>query len=177
MKPLYLIVGLSGSGKDTIVDELTKIFPNKTKLKSLTTRERRPTEKATHLYITDTIFHSLNLAAKTKYAGNWYGATYTQIDDSDFYIIDMNGLYYLEKHYKTDRPIYTIAIVTPERLRKERIIKRDGKEAGLKRLENDKTIQKNILAYKDKFDLIIVNKDLQDAISKFKDFIIAKENL
>ena len=177
MKPLYLVIGLSGSGKDTLVDKMLYIFPEKKKLMSMTTREKRLDEKASHIYVTETMFHTLepNLVAKTKYAGHWYGATAEQVENADFYIIDMDGLHYLKKHLKTDRPIYTVAIIAPEHLRKERIIKRDGEEKALKRLASETTAKKAILNYKDKFDLVIVNKDFLDATTTFKDFIISKE--
>ena len=99
----YLILGRSGSGKDTIVDALCQEF-DASKVCSYTTRSPRGNETGTHVFISDDEMDKLKnenqLVAYTEFDGNRYGATLNQVQQSDFYIIDPKGLKYFREHTK-----------------------------------------------------------------------------
>lgn len=111
---MIYIVGRSGSGKDYI----GKILQEKYGLKPLlsyTNRPRRLGEKDTHIFINTITYPSEVFdenwcswhdddgyvkkekpVAYTKINGYQYFATRTQLKESDYYIIDPQGLYELE---------------------------------------------------------------------------------
>lgn len=168
MLPLYLVVGPSGSGKDTIVDRVCKAT-NKHKLKSYTTRPKRNKQDDTHIFVDELTFNALDIVARTKYDNNYYGATQEQIDNADFYIIDINGIQYFQTHNRTPRIIKTIYINVPEHIREQRITNRDDKTYAKNRIQNDKK------AFKPKtnnYSLIINNTGtIEDAVNKIIKFM------
>ena len=64
MKPLYLWVGQSGSGKTTVVNYLEEVYSYKS-LQSYTTRPQRYEGETGHIFVTDPEFDELkNLSEK-----------------------------------------------------------------------------------------------------------------
>lgn len=124
IRPLYIICGKSGSGKDLIVTTLCKVLQRK-QVMSYTTRAKRTRNENTHYFITPEEFQGFKdrgeLAAYTEYNGNYYGATFAEVDASDFYILDPEGIYYFLQQYKTERPIYTIYIDADYKVREQRM--------------------------------------------------------
>lgn len=113
MKNLYLIIGRSGSGKDTIVNTLChKYFC--TKLVSYTTRQPRDeADGNNHRFTTKAEYEKAKknnvIIAETYFDGNYYWATREQAEKADFYIIDPRGAYELMR--KTlSKPIIPIYI-------------------------------------------------------------------
>ena len=93
--PLYLIVGASGSGKDYIVDKICKEL-DMTRVISRTTRRSRGANDL-HIFVDactagEEIGRSI---ARTDYNGNLYYVLPEDIEDADFYIIDVKGVYTL----------------------------------------------------------------------------------
>lgn len=92
-KTLYFIVGLSGSGKDHSIDNICKEF-NKEKVLSRTTREKRPGETGTHLFVSneqaDKEFS--RAIAKTLINQNRYYVLQEDLKNKDFYIINRHGI-------------------------------------------------------------------------------------
>lgn len=125
---LYLIIGRSGAGKNTIVDELCKRY-GYTKVRSYTTRQPLANEASTrHIYSDiDTYYEAKNsedIAAETKIRGDYYWATHDQINNADFYIIDIEGIHSLKRHYKGSRPFKVIYIETDSNTCFNRMIQR-----------------------------------------------------
>lgn len=95
MKPLLLVVGRSGSGKNYVCD----VF-NLNTIPSYTTRPIRKTEQEgrEHRFVTiedwDKATHGNKVAAFTLFAGNHYWSTKDQVEDSIYeaYIIDPRGV-------------------------------------------------------------------------------------
>lgn len=136
-KPLLLIVGKSGSGKTTIVKHL-ETYGLKT-LQSYTTRKQRFEGETGHTFITDEEFENLeNVVATTYFNSNYYCATKEQLDESDTYVIDLDGIEYFKEHYKTDRPIKIVYIKVPTHTLFIRLLKRDGLVKTIKRMKHDK---------------------------------------
>lgn len=143
-KNLYCVVGESGSGKDTIVNYMCNRY-GYTKVISNTTRPMRTNDendKFNHIfsnveqYLKDK--ENNEVVAETFFNGNVYWATKTQVNNSDFYIIDIKGLKYLQDTYR-DRKIIPIYVETNEATRKLRMEERgDSEEKIEERIKNDK---------------------------------------
>lgn len=106
---LYLIVGLSGSGKDTIADILCKHY-NTTKVKSYTTRSpRNRDDMKNHLFVNEQSYidamNSGTVVAHTYYNGHDYWATEYQINNADFYVIDIKGAEDVFNYYCNKRNV------------------------------------------------------------------------
>ena len=117
-----LIVGRTGSGKDTYAKYLEKLY-----LKgvcSYTTRPRRPGEGDTHIFIEkEEVENFPNKVAYTEINGYEYFSTKEQLDKSDFYIIDPEGINYLNQNFP-DVNYKIIYIYASYDIRKERAISR-----------------------------------------------------
>lgn len=89
---LFLIVGKSASGKDTIADELEA--RGLTRVISRTDREPRFEGEGTHLFVSHEVAEeeSGRAAAATKIAGINYYALPEDIEGHDVYIIDPQGV-------------------------------------------------------------------------------------
>lgn len=160
-KKIYLIVGASGSGKDTTVDCLCKVL-GKTKVISRTTRKPRYEGEKTHIFITneqaDKEFD--NSVARTIFNGNRYYATKEDVLNSDFYIIDPYGVRTMDRKDLDIEVCYLkIRFIT----RAWRMFKRGDKlKSILSRLINDHREFKNFEKESD-----VVFRDNNDMIEYF----------
>lgn len=174
MKNIYLIVGKSGSGKDTIVNELCKQYRYK-RLVSYTTRPPRsdPNDKKSHIFVTVNDYKRMrkdgDVIAETYYNGNYYWATKQQADDSDLYIIDPTGVWTMYKRY-FGKHIVVIYIDAPKKLRKQRMKQRDDKRKNIReRIKNDEI---DFAPQMLKFDERIINDDnIDTAVQQVSDII------
>lgn len=169
MKYIYLVVGKSGSGKNTLV----KFFCDNHNCKeviSYTTRARRYNGEDTHIFITDNEFDKLNdLCAYTKFSHSRYGATSQQVDESDFYIIDPNGISYFYDHYTGQKEPVVIYIECSAIRRFFRMLKRKDKLPKIfERLINDK---KEFKDFEKKADYVVKNNNKRKAIRDLKNLI------
>lgn len=165
-KNLYCVVGESGSGKDTIVNYMCNRY-GYTKVISNTTRPMRTNDendKFNHIfsnveqYLKDK--ENNEVVAETFFNGNVYWATKTQVNNSDFYIIDIKGLKYLQDTYR-DRKIIPIYVETNEATRRLRMEERgDSEEKIEERIKNDKEAFANVDSQH--WDCIIRNSRLSD---------------
>ena len=107
---LYLIVGKSGSGKDTVINKVCELF-NYTKVISYTTRPMRTPDENTHIFVTDKDFNTAkDIVAYTRFNNYRYWATQEQCENNDFYIIDPAGINYFKSHYHGKKKIIIIVI-------------------------------------------------------------------
>ena len=144
-KPVILLIGESGSGKNTVQDILEQQYGLKPLL-SYTTRPKRNKEENTHTFVSDAEFNHIydaeQVIAFTTYNDYRYCATSRQIAESDVYIIDMNGWYSLtdKKHDgKIDFPFVSFYLKVPELDRVQRMrIRGDSTQAIKERIEYDK---------------------------------------
>ena len=182
MKTIFLIVGESSSGKDSLVNELCKNTGLK-KLKSYTTRPRRKDEiEDSHIFISeDDVKEYVNdMIAYTKIGNFEYFSTIEQLYKSDVYIIDSIGVDYMKfiTQYKniTDIRFVTIYINTPPELRKDRALnqRKDNPEVYYQRVLDEQEQFTNFKACS-KFDYAIKNVDFDKAY-KILDSIIAAEH-
>lgn len=166
-KIVFLVIGRSGSGKDTLVNYMCQKYGLK-KLKSYTTRPPRQNEEDTHIFISpeDVQKYRDDIIAYTKIGEFEYFATKSQLKDINFYIIDPKGIQDLEKipNLKEEFSFIKLFIYLPEKERKKRIALRgDSEEAFLKRQEGEKQQFDNFELQTDLFDYAICNMDLIEA--------------
>lgn len=143
MNNIYLIVGRSGSGKDTVVDYLCKHYGYK-RIVSYTTRPPR-NARDKHIFVTDEEFDRLkNIVAYTEYNGYRYCATAEQVEDADLYIIDPAGVEYFKKHYKGRKGVRVIGLECDLLFAFNRMRKRgDSLDEASERVRNDNETFKN----------------------------------
>lgn len=166
-KIVFLVIGRSGTGKDTLVNYMCQKYGLK-KLKSYTTRPPRQNEEDTHIFISpeEVQKYQDDIIAYTKIGEFEYFATKSQLKDINFYIIDPKGVQDLENipNLKEEFSFIKLFIYLPEKERKKRIALRgDSEEAFLKRQEGEKQQFDNFEFKTDLFDYAICNMDLIEA--------------
>lgn len=177
MKPLFLLVGKSGSGKTTIAEHLEK-EQGMTSVQSYTTRPPRYENETGHIFVSDEEFDKLkNIIAYTEYNGYRYCSTQEQIDAADIYVIDPPGVKTLLDNYQAhNRHIYIIYFAVKPRLRIERMRnRRDSDTKIVERIYNDeeydwyKMLKKMIYEYANSnlhLYYINANQTLEKVIAK-----------
>ena len=161
MKNLILLVGETGSGKDTVANKL----PYK-KVVSYTTRPMRDTDVngINHWFVSDEEMDELekeNLIAWTKTGEVRYCATVgSLIDNTMIYIINPDGVRWFKEHYKgSEINIIVIGIYLPLEERKRRCKNRsDFKTSFMQRVKDE---QKDFDKFRlnGEFDFLIKNTD------------------
>jgi guanylate kinase len=146
---LFCVLGRSGSGKDTLVDELIKRHPEWVKLISKTTRNKRFPEENTHVFSTHEEYlrekEAGKVVAYTNYNGNEYWATTDQIENSFFYVLDPVGLEQLKREYKGKKKIISIGLSICSSVSLGRMRKRGDNEKSIsERLALDETAFKDL---------------------------------
>lgn len=146
---IYLVVGCSGVGKTTIVNQLCSKY-NLKSVESYTTREPRFDREQGHTFISENEFDNLeNIIAYTKFNGFRYCATAEQIDNADFYVVDLSGVETFKNLYKGEKRPSVIYLAVDENIRKQRMIERgDTSKKAEERIRHDKKAFAN---YKDVF--------------------------
>lgn len=170
-KNIFLVMGESGSGKDTITKELSNKYGLKV-LKSYTTRPKRYDDEDTHIFISEEEFDKLeNICAFTVFDGHRYACTQEQADDADLYIIDPAGVDFFMNTYKGERTPIVVYIDVDEKTRFMRMqLRGDTFEGAQRRIEHDR---KTFAKAKDMADIVVKNNVLNDAIFNFYAFILA----
>lgn len=112
----YLIVGRTGTGKDTLAAKLSE--HGLKCVKSYTTRPRRSQDEDTHIFISKEEADKItDRVAYTAINGYEYFATSDQVKNADIYIIDPNGLYELTANMP-DETFYVIHMTADAMRRK-----------------------------------------------------------
>lgn len=129
-KPKVLIVGRSGSGKDTVAMHYVQKYGLK-QLCSTTTRPRRSPTENTHVFVTEEEAATMtDRVAETVINGYQYFATRGQYEACDIYVIDPHGIEYLVK--MSDEPIAIIYVDQPFETRLEHAKSRGNAEVEAK---------------------------------------------
>lgn len=174
---LIIITAPSGSGKTTIVNHLLKVFPELSFSVSACTRKPRIGEQhgVNYYFLTLEEFESkIEQEAFAEYEmvypGKYYGTLKSELermwneDKQPLVDIDVHGAMRLQKNYGDENTL-SIFIKTPsiDELHKRLQARGTETEASLK-----ERVQKaaDELQYESKFDITIVNDQLQEALSQ-----------
>ncbi|MBQ7580161.1 MAG: guanylate kinase [Clostridia bacterium] len=178
---LIVLSGPSGSGKDTVLDEIAKIIPIQRSI-SMTTREKRVNEANNIDYIFvdrdhfEKCIRDEDVLEYVEYSGNYYGTPKGPIDKwleegkTVVLKIEVRGAENIKKIYPN---AVTVFIVPPSFETLENRLRRRNSEKEediSKRLE---TARYEISCAHD-FDYVIINDELDDAISDLNTIIKAE---
>ena len=160
MKTMFLIMGESGSGKDSVVNKLCERYGYKA-IKSYTTRPKRSEKEDTHIFISEEEMEQYkdDTVAYTYFNDNHYFCTKEQLYNNDLYIIDWDGIKYLKEKVE-DMKFITIYINVPEQERIRRMYERGHtQDEVISRINNDR----EKFAGKE-FDYAVKNDILKDCV-------------
>ena len=174
MHTIFCILGKTGSGKDSLVNEVSA-KEGLTSLISYTTRPRRNNEGDSHIFVTeeDYLFEE-NILVDTKIGNYYYWSTKEQIEKSDFYIINPNALSTLKEKVGDTVRIITIYITAPEAARLARLRLRD-KEVNLDRIAAEEE-QFRVFEEKKDYDYCIHNNHFDCAAAVLQTIVNYERN-
>lgn len=181
MHNLYLIVGRTASGKDS----LTRIVAEKYDLNiltSYTTRPKRSGETNEHIFISpeDVEQYRDDIIAYTKIGDYEYFSTKQQLMNSDFYIIDPNGVEYMKDKIKdmTDIELHIIYVAADYVTRKHRALntRKDKIQDFEKRCEAEE-VQFVDFECSQAWNKRIQNVNLDQSVSELEQYVIFNNNL
>lgn len=136
-KYIYLLIGESGSGKTTIANQLAELDGLK-QLWSYTTRPPRWDGEPGHIFVDYRPLDAFPIAY-TEFNGYEYWATAEQVEESDVYVVDPDGLLYFLLRYKGGKKPVVFFLDTTENTRRKRMKQRgDSRSAIRERIRHDR---------------------------------------
>jgi guanylate kinase len=175
---LFIISAPSGCGKGTILAEVLK---DESLYLSVSATTRKPREGEingiSYRFMSETEFENLiesgNMLEYAKYCGNYYGTPIDKVKEnlSDgknvLLEIEVQGAMQVKEKF----PEATLIFIVPPSLEslKERLTKRNTEDEETINLRI-KTAEKE-LQFKDKYDFVIVNDVLENAVAEFKSIL------
>lgn len=177
---MFLILsGVSGSGKQTIINQLLKEYENSEFLKSVTTRPPRSESNHQYLHLTEEEFEEKikkgEFFESESTHGYHYGILNKSIDTllsnpDTLYIKDVGvqGTENLLKALKGKMKIVCIFLEVPDEVLFDRLIKRgESEERARIRISRGEMERK----YKHQYDYVIDNLDLQETLKQIRKII------
>ena len=177
---MCVVSGFSGSGKGTIMEELTKRYDNYAVSISATTRNPRDgeTEGVSYFYKTKDEFEKLiaenALYEYNNYQGNYYGTLRSYVDElrregKDVICeIDVNGAMHIREQF----PDTVLVFVTPpsaEELKK-RLVGRGTEEKEKINGRLRQAVEES--KYMDRYDHILINDDLDTCVEELNRILV-----
>jgi len=179
-KKLFVFSSPSGGGKSTIVRAVLDEYKCFILSVSATTRKPRENEiDGLHYYFVsrekfEGMIKNDELIEYEEIFGNYYGTPKSEVEkvrDNNkclIFDVDVKGALSIKKLYPGDSCLIFIAPPSIEELRKR---------LTLRHSEDEKEIQKRLeranyeLSFKDKFDYVVINDDLQKSIAQVKEIL------
>jgi guanylate kinase len=181
---IIVVSGFSGSGKGTIMKELTKKYEQYALSISATTRSPREGEEngREYFFISTEEFEKLidenGLIEHAKYVNNYYGTPRKYVEDKlsqgiDVILeIEIQGALQIKEQYKDAVLLFVMPPSASEL--KNRLVGRGTESAEVieKRLKRAKEEAVGI----EKYDYIVVNDDLHECVEKVHEIISSAHN-
>lgn len=181
---IIVVSGFSGSGKGTIMKELTKKYEQYALSVSATTRSPREGEEngREYFFISTEEFEKLidenGLIEHAKYVNNYYGTPRKYVEDKlsqgiDVILeIEIQGALQIKEQYKDAVLLFVMPPSASEL--KNRLVGRgtESSEVIEKRLKRAKEEAVGI----EKYDYIVVNDDLHECVEKVHEIISSAHN-
>lgn len=121
---IIALIGEAGSGKDTLLKEILKEYPNLHEIISCTTRPPREGEKhrQNYFFLTDEEFHKKvennEMLESTAFRNWFYGTSFDSLDNTttNVGVFNPDGIYALLKYPNIDVDIYYVRASAKTRL-------------------------------------------------------------
>lgn len=174
MKNIYVLTGMSGVGKTSIINELLKtdlfIYP-----KMYTTRPIRESIKDGKIHVNEEDYENLpSKVVEFCYNDFKYAITDNEVQRANIFDLAPSGFKSLKENYTGSKKIIIIYIWIDEKERIDRMRKREENEQSiLSRLEYEKSEYQNIEKI---VDYVIINDFLMDCVDKIMAIIKLNED-
>lgn len=163
-KPIkFLFIGRTCSGKSSIAKAVSEKLGLRV-VKSYTTRPPRNNEKngeSDHYFISEDEFGMLGsmygFVAETEINNVKYATTYEELERSDIYVIDPNGVDNLMRICGNDFELLTIYIRVPYKIAEERYVHRGGTKKDFKDRYDSENNQFKEYEKRKEFDFHLLN--------------------
>lgn len=176
-KTIITVAGRTAAGKSSIAKKLSDKLGLKL-LQSYTTRAPRPDESADiehsdHIFISDDEFDKLqDIAAETTINGVRYCTTMEMLNQSDFYVIDPDGIDYLKKNHSRDFRIVQFYVYAEEDVRRKRFEERGKTKNEFANRNNAENKQFDEYEQNHGYDIIIFNNgNIDDAVEVMESYV------
>lgn len=180
---LIVISGPSGAGKDTISNKLLERHSEMHLSVSMTTREKRGSEKegVDYYYVTEDVFKENiekdNFLEYAKVYDKYYGTPKSEVlnrlerGNDVILVIDIKGALTIKEKFKD--AIFIFIMPPDMKTLMKRIVSRnrDSKEKIINRFKED---YKLINEY-NKYNYVVVNDDIEDAVNKIDAILLASK--
>lgn len=181
---MFIVVsGISASGKNTVMNRLLAERENLKVLdfSSGTTREPRPSDKENNTYVFMTKEEFEKGIQEGKFFeyelvhGNYYGTILSRlqyvVDNQEFDFmrdIDVKGNRNLKKFFSGKCPMVSIFLDAPDEIIRERLKSRGDKPEDIEKRLSRGELERS---YKQDYDLVIENLDIDKTIKTINDFL------
>lgn len=117
VKPLFVLVGPSGSGKSRLMEDLCDLL-GLTAIESYTNRPKRSDDETGHNFVSTEELEKLTLLNSAVFGGYTYGMTAEQIAGGDICIMEPSGAQGICAQLEPDRCVVLIGVQSsPEDIR------------------------------------------------------------
>lgn len=178
---LVVFSGVSGVGKNTVIQKLLDKHPNMRFFKTATTRAPRPGE-TTYDFMSQETFDVKKMNGDFFEVecshGFWYGTPYSALNKiienpQNVYIkdIDVHGAAKLRNYFEDKGGMLSIFIDAPDELIRERLAGRGEPEDRIQVRLSRGAMERT---YMPTYDLVVQNINLEKAVEVIEDFLIKK---